>query len=78
MRSLLTISMFAAALSLSFVSGARAQQKGDYCLRGDSTAEMNCSFATLAQCQAAMSGSINESCIRNPKSTNGLPAPSPR
>jgi len=75
MRSLLAIGAIGATLVLFDVTGASAQQRGAYCLAGSGTGQMNCSFATMAQCQAAMTGTITERCIRNPNSEDGIPAP---
>jgi hypothetical protein len=73
MRVLVTTLAFGAVLGVSAMTGAQAQQTGNYCL--STGGEMNCSFATMAQCQAAMTGSITETCVRNPKSDSGIPAP---
>ena len=71
MRTLLTAVAFGAALAVLPMTNASAQQNGNYCL--STGGEMNCSFATMAQCQAAMTGSITESCVRNPNSDSGIP-----
>ena len=76
MRVLLTTIALGAALALSALNGASAQKSGTYCLVGSGSGEMNCAFATMAQCQAAMTGTITERCILNPNAD--VPAPSPR
>ena len=73
MRVIAIMLTLGAALGLFAMTGARAQQTGNYCLSTGSG--MNCSFETMAQCQAAMTGSITETCVRNPKSDSGIPAP---
>jgi hypothetical protein len=75
MRSHLAMSALGATLMLTNIIAASAQQTGTYCLLGSGTGTMNCSFATMAQCQAAMTGTITERCIRNPNSDEGIPAP---
>jgi hypothetical protein len=59
------------ALSLSAPS-AVAQQSGRYCLTGSDSGVDNCSFETLAQCQAARKGTSNtETCSENANRPRG-------
>jgi len=49
-----------------------AQQSGAFCLKGSDSSTDNCSFATEAQCKAAMKGaSTTESCSPNTNRTTG-------
>ena len=75
MRTLLTTTAFGAALVLSAMTGASAQQGGEgkFCLQTGS-GNLDCSYQTEAQCKATMKGTTTESCIANPK----MQTPAPR
>jgi len=60
-----------AAMMFAAAPAANAQQSGAFCLRGSDSGDLNCAYQTLAQCQAAMKGATNESCIANPGSASG-------
>ena len=67
MRSLLISSALAAAAFLAAAPSASAQQNAAFCLRGSDSGALNCSFQTMAQCEASKKGaSVTESCIANP------------
>jgi hypothetical protein len=72
MKTILASSALVAALLFAAAPGAVAQQSGAFCLKGSESGGDNCSFATEAQCKAAMKGaSTTESCTPNTNRTTG-------
>src|SRR4051812_9333882 len=72
MKTILASSALVAALLFAAAPGAVAQQSGAFCLKGSDSGADNCSFATEAQCKAAMKGaSTTESCSPNTDRTTG-------
>src|SRR3954453_22907205 len=72
MKTILASSALVAALLFAAAPGAVAQQSGAFCLKGSDSGGDNCSFATEAQCKAAMKGaSTTESCTPNTNRTTG-------
>jgi hypothetical protein len=77
MKTILASSALVAALLFAAAPDAVAQQSGAFCLKGSDSGGDNCSFATEAQCKAAMKGaSTTETCSPNPKRTTGSGASS--
>jgi hypothetical protein len=85
MRTLIASSAIIAAL-FAAAPGASAQESGAFCLRGSDSGQLNCSYNTMAQCQAALRGASSENCVNNPRTTgsgagaggarSGAPGPS--
>jgi hypothetical protein len=48
----------------------QASQDGAYCLEGSQAASKNCTFATMAACEAAKKGAA-DNCVPNPAATTG-------
>ena len=72
MKTLLASSALVAAMLFTAAPAAVAQQAGAFCLKGSDSGADNCSFATEAQCKAAMKGaSTTESCSPNTNRTTG-------
>ena len=72
MKTLLASSALVAAMLFTAAPAAVAQQSGAFCLKGGDLGADNCSFATEAQCKAAMKGaSTTESCSPNTNRTTG-------
>jgi hypothetical protein len=71
MKTILASSALVAALLFAAAPGAVAQQSGAFCLKGSDSGGDNCSFATEAQCKAAMKGTSTESCAPNTNRTTG-------
>lgn len=51
-------------------SAPQATQNGAYCLEGSEATSKNCSFATMAACEAAKKGATDK-CAPNPAATTG-------
>jgi hypothetical protein len=72
MRALLASTAVAAALIAS-ASGASAQQRGAYCLRGGDSGALDCSYNTMAQCEEAKKGAnTTGTCVANDEHTGAV------
>jgi hypothetical protein len=76
MKTLIASSAVVAAMLLGGTSATIAQERGAFCLQGSDSGALNCSYDTLAQCQASMKGASNESCVPNTNRTTGSGAQS--
>ena len=69
MRTLIASSGIVAALLMVSTAMAQNQQNAQFCLKSSPTAQPNCMYQTMAQCEQAKGSNASAQCIPNANTT---------